>query len=103
MYEYFAKVVKVVDGDTVDLLIDLGFNISTKIRGRLANVNTPERGHTDWHYATHTCATLLEENTDENGYVYVTTTKTGKYGRWIVDIKGVNSTLAETWPYWKGK
>ena len=101
MYNYKAKVVKVVDGDTVDLLIDLGFNISTKIRGRLADVDTPERGHRDWGYASRACATLLDQNKDEDGYVYVTTTKTGKYGRWIVDIKGVNSALAETWPYKK--
>ena len=103
MYEYFAKVVKVVDGDTVDLLIDLGFNISIKVRGRLAYVDTPERGHKDWHYATHTCESLLQENTDSDGYVSVKTTKTGKYGRWIVDIQGVNKALAETWPYEKGK
>ena len=103
MYNYKAKVVKVVDGDTVDLLIDLGFNISTKIRGRLAYVNTPERGHNDWHLATETCTSLLRENTDSDGYVSVKTTKTGKYGRWIVDIQGVNKTLAETWPYRKGK
>ena len=99
MYNYRAKVVKVVDGDTVDLLIDLGFDISIKIRGRLAYVNTPERGHNDWHFATETCASLLRQNTDPEGYVYVKTTKTGKYGRWIVDIAGVNKTLAEKWPY----
>jgi len=30
MYKYRAKVLRVVDGDTVDLEIDLGFNIKTK-------------------------------------------------------------------------
>tara|TARA_Y100000296_G_scaffold34959_1_gene40521 strand:+ start:3303 stop:3608 length:306 start_codon:yes stop_codon:yes gene_type:complete len=99
MYNYRATVVKVVDGDTVDLLIDLGFNISIKVRGRLANVDTPERGHSDWRFATETCTALLKEHADEDGYVYVRTTKTGKYGRWIVDILGVNKTLAERWPY----
>ena len=39
MYNYRATVLRVVDGDTVDLLIDLGFNISIKVRGRLAYVN----------------------------------------------------------------
>ena len=99
MYNYRATVLKVVDGDTVDLLIDLGFNISIKVMGRLAYVDTPERGHNDWHYATETCASLLEENADLDGYVSVKTTKTGKYGRWIVDIEGVNKALAEKWPY----
>ena len=39
---YGAKVEKVVDGDTVDLSIDLGFDIHHKIRVRLYGVDTPE-------------------------------------------------------------
>jgi len=39
---YGAEVVGVVDGDTVDLRIDLGFDIHHKIRVRLYGVNTPE-------------------------------------------------------------
>lgn len=39
---YGATVLNVVDGDTVDLMIDLGFNIHHKIRVRLYGVNTPE-------------------------------------------------------------
>jgi len=39
---YGATVLKVVDGDTIDLMIDLGFNIHHKIRVRLFGVNTPE-------------------------------------------------------------
>ena len=36
MYEYKAKVHRVIDGDTVDLIVDLGFGVHIKIRGRLA-------------------------------------------------------------------
>lgn len=39
---YAAEVISVIDGDTVDLRIDLGFNIHHKIRVRLYGVNTPE-------------------------------------------------------------
>ena len=39
---YGAKVLSVVDGDTLDLMVDLGFNIHHKIRVRLYGVNTPE-------------------------------------------------------------
>ena len=43
MYEYRVKrVVKVVDGDTIDAEIDLGFNISYTQRVRLAGIDTPE-------------------------------------------------------------
>lgn len=41
-YWYGAEVLNVVDGDTIDLRIDLGFNIHHKIRVRLFGVNTPE-------------------------------------------------------------
>ena len=43
MYEYnIKKVTKVVDGDTIDVDIDLGFNISYSQRVRLAGIDTPE-------------------------------------------------------------
>ena len=43
MYEYrVKKVYKVVDGDTIDVDIDLGFNISFFQRVRLAGIDTPE-------------------------------------------------------------
>lgn len=43
MYEYFVKeVTKVVDGDTIDVIIDLGFSIQYSSRVRLAGIDTPE-------------------------------------------------------------
>lgn len=43
MYEYFVKeVTKVVDGDTIDVVIDLGFSIMYASRVRLAGIDTPE-------------------------------------------------------------
>jgi micrococcal nuclease len=43
MYEYHVrKVTKVVDGDTIDVDIDLGFDISFSSRVRLAGIDTPE-------------------------------------------------------------
>lgn len=39
---YSAQLVKVIDGDTIDLMIDLGFNIHNRIRVRLYGVDTPE-------------------------------------------------------------
>lgn len=48
MYEYRVKSVnKVVDGDTVDVDIDLGFNISYSQRVRLAGIDTPESRTSD--------------------------------------------------------
>ena len=43
MYEYYVrKVETVVDGDTIDVLIDLGFDILFQSRVRLAGIDTPE-------------------------------------------------------------
>ena len=43
MYEYYVrKVDNVVDGDTIDVLIDLGFDILFQSRVRLAGIDTPE-------------------------------------------------------------
>ena len=48
MYEYRVKqVLKVVDGDTIDVVIDLGFDISFTSRVRLAGIDTPESRTTD--------------------------------------------------------
>ncbi len=43
MYEYRATIIKIVDGDTVDVDIDLGFNVVLKDeRVRIAGIDTPE-------------------------------------------------------------
>ena len=42
MYEYSGKVLKVIDGDTIEAQIDLGFDIFTVKRVRLANIDAPE-------------------------------------------------------------
>ena len=45
MYEYKCKIRKVVDGDTVDAEIDLGFGVYMKQRVRLYGINTPDSGN----------------------------------------------------------
>jgi micrococcal nuclease len=48
MYKYFVKeVTKVIDGDTIDVIIDLGFDIMFSSRVRLAGIDTPESRTTD--------------------------------------------------------
>ena len=43
MYEYAIKeIVKIIDGDTIDIIIDLGFSLTKKERVRLAGIDTPE-------------------------------------------------------------
>jgi micrococcal nuclease len=48
MYEYYVnEVTNVVDGDTIDVVIDLGFDILFKSRVRLAGIDTPESRTSD--------------------------------------------------------
>ena len=42
MFEYNATIVRVVDGDTVDALVDLGFDTWKKVRIRMHGINAPE-------------------------------------------------------------
>ena len=42
MYEYRCEITRVVDGDTVDAIIDLGVDVSYKARVRLYGIDTPE-------------------------------------------------------------
>ena len=86
MYEYRVKeVAKVVDGDTVDLVLDLGFKLFKKERCRVAGIDTPEsrtRDKKEKVYGLEAKAYLqgLLENAEN---LYVRTEKDGKYGRML--------------------
>lgn len=105
MYTYKGKVIRVIDGDTVDIDIDLGFKLTINLRLRLAKVNTPERGRPDYTVATNMLTDLINQCIDTDGYIYVKTEKTGKYGRWIAYLGNkdnstlINDELSIKWPY----
>jgi len=42
LYHYSAKVTRVVDGDTIDVILDLGFDVSLKARVRFFGIDAPE-------------------------------------------------------------
>jgi micrococcal nuclease len=87
---YGATVLKVIDGDTVDLMIDLGFNIHHKIRVRLYGVNTPESRTKD--LAEKEIVLKAKKFTEDwitgHKWVYVNTIpdKNDKYGRVLARI-----------------
>lgn len=87
MYTYKATVLKVVDGDTVDIDIDLGFTIHVRQRVRLAGINAPEK-NTEEGMAS---ATFLRERLPVGHQVLIKSSKPGggdKYGRylaWIIE------------------
>lgn len=87
MYEYKAKVIDVYDGDTCTIVLDLGLNISKKEKVRLYGIDTPElrsKSIVEKDYAKMARDYLRELILGKE--VTVRTHKTGKYGRYLVDI-----------------
>lgn len=80
----------VVDGDTVDLWVDLGWSMQQKVRFRLNGVDTPELRSSDpeeRRLAKEAKQFVLDWLTwPERAHEWplvVLSTKTGKYGRWL--------------------
>jgi micrococcal nuclease len=88
MYAYKATIVRVIDGDTVVLDIDLGFKIHHISPCRLAGINAPELNSKDEKVRLAAIAskeylmTLLPEETE----VVIVSRKLDKYGRPVVNI-----------------
>jgi micrococcal nuclease len=81
MFEYLAKVEKVIDGDTIDIAIDLGFSLHYKTRVRLAGIDTAEK-NTDLGKRTKEYVKGILEG---NSY-RIQTTKPDKYGRILGEL-----------------
>jgi len=88
MYTYKGHIGRVIDGDTIDVLIDLGFHIASLIRVRLARIDAPETSTVEGKLLK----TLLSQALIEGTECTVTTSKGDRYGRWIgeITIKGDN-------------
>lgn len=76
----YATIVNVVDGDTCDVDVDLGFSVRTKLRFRLAGINTPERGQPGFEAAKAFLSRYA------NQPVTLRVTKLDKYGRYLTEI-----------------
>ena len=91
MYEYKAKLLRIVDGDTVDVLIDVGFSTFKKERVRLYGINTPECRTRNLEEKKKGLAAKdrLEEilaSFGENFLIKTQIDKKGKYGRILGEI-----------------
>jgi len=86
MYQYKAELIRVIDGDTVDAMIDCGFSTFKKERIRLYGINTPETRTRDLKEKEKGLAAkarlieLLKEG-DNKFIVETSIDKKGKYGR----------------------
>ena len=95
MYQYKAKLIKIVDGDTVDALIDCGFSTFKKERIRLYGIDAPESRTRDKEEKKRGLAAkarlteLIEDGKDEF-IVETSIDKKGKYGRILGVIHSPN-------------
>lgn len=89
MYEYNAECLRVVDGDTIDVMIDLGFSTWKKVRVRLDGINTPESRTRDKEEKKRGLAAKarLQEIIDINeNKIHLKVNGIGKYGRALGEI-----------------
>jgi micrococcal nuclease len=84
IYEYKAKLSRIVDGDTLWLFVDLGFKVIVELEFRLYGLNTPEiigGQKVAGLFAKAELRRLLGL-----GELRIATTKADKYGRWLATI-----------------
>lgn len=84
MYKYEAKLLRVIDGDTVDALVDLGFDVWVKKRIRLYGIDAPESRTKDLEekaLGLQTKGRLVEIMDDCGGLFILESHGVGKYGR----------------------
>jgi len=87
MYEYQATLVRVIDGDTIEVVIDLGFHVAVRQTVRLAGINCPERSTDAGKQATR----AVEEWFANQGSRCVINTRKAegeqeKYGRYLAQV-----------------
>lgn len=100
LYNYSAKVLRVVDGDTFDAVVDLGFDVSLNLRIRMAGINTPELKSkivVERQKAQLAKDFLTEKITGKD--ILLDSSGQDKYGRWIgvvhIGKENVNNTMVE--------
>lgn len=97
MFEYAARVERVVDGDTLLLLLDLGFHVFRRERVRLRDVFVAESSTIEGKRAHEFCRALVE---GKNVVVVTRRDRTDSYGRYLADVRvgdvDVNARLRAT-------
>lgn len=92
-----SSIFKWIDGDTVDVLIDLGFYVKTTVRVRLESINTPEKGQPGYKEA----CDFVNLNYPINTPIKTVCHGKDRYGRWIATLltegsdKSINQTLLD--------
>jgi micrococcal nuclease len=83
MFEYEAKILRVIDGDTVEAEVDLGFRVKMTMKLRLATINAPEISTAE---GKKTKAVLVNAIEGKKVTILSLKDKQEKYGRYLAHI-----------------
>lgn len=91
LFWYLGRVLRVVDGDTVDIEFDLGMNTFVRERVRLLGIDTPEifgmkKESEEFKRGMEAKEFVEERLLDKFVWVHTYKDRTGKYGRYLADI-----------------
>lgn len=86
LYVFKAEVLRVIDGDTLEAKIDLGFNTYAIKKIRLLSVDTPEKKQENYEEAKEFTAQRVEGKE-----VYIQTYKTEAFGRYLGNVFYIDS------------
>lgn len=93
MFTYYASVLRVIDGDTLHVSLDLGFHVHTNQTIRLARVNAHEMTEPRGIVARAYVMNLIAQS----ALIRVTSTKQEKYGRWLAEVELKAKTTDADW------
>lgn len=86
-YKYLAKMLRVVDGDTVWLDVDVGFRAHFAVDVRLAYINAPERVNYTLTGIRDRAAAFIQACVPPGACCVAEISKSDKYGRWLAVIR----------------
>jgi micrococcal nuclease len=109
-WTYRARLVRVIDADTLEMELDLGFGVVKSETLRLADLDAPELNTAEGRAVRAIVLDWVDDAKDGDWPLLVTTRKTDKYRRYIATIRdattarpALNETLltlgyAKPWP-----
>lgn len=94
-YTYNAQIVRVIDGDSLEVIVDCGFRLSIRTPVRLAHINTPELNQAGGSAAKQHLSAIIGGTST----VMRTFKPYDKYGRWLaevyVDGRNINQQMVD--------
>jgi len=96
MFKYYAEVLRVVDGDTIDVLVDLGMGVHRKERLRFSRINAWETRGEHKEKGKLAKARVLELiPVGKRILIKTEKDKRGKYGRYLAEIIVLDGELSK--------